>query len=289
MQNGWTRYSGNPVLTATPDAWDAGHVCNPSLVYKDGKYWLFYAANADGGEDDFDIGVAYSSDGNNFTKSSNNPIITRGGSGSDDERLCYKPYVIYDEIAEKWKMWYTCGDMADMAYAMYATADYPEGPWTKRGECSGLTGWGYDLAVDRLGNLFYCIYRDTNHDLRLAVSSDGQNFTYIATVLTRGATYEWDDSRLGFSRLWLDSGVYYIAYSGHDGSGWNGVGLAMSLNGKDYSKFYQNPVLGVGNFGEWDDQEVLYGSLFMKENSFRMYYQGRRSTTNWSIGYATIP
>jgi predicted GH43/DUF377 family glycosyl hydrolase len=79
-----------PVLTAdTGNSWESEHVLNPGVVYRNGQFDMLY--RADGGNPD-QIGLATSTDGLNFTRYANNPVITdnvdpQESGGVDDPRL----------------------------------------------------------------------------------------------------------------------------------------------------------------------------------------------------------
>jgi predicted GH43/DUF377 family glycosyl hydrolase len=79
-----------PVLSADPsNSWESEHVLNPGVVYRNGQFNMLY--RADGGNPD-QIGLATSTDGINFTRYANNPVITNNvdpqeSGGVDDPRL----------------------------------------------------------------------------------------------------------------------------------------------------------------------------------------------------------
>lgn len=67
----WTRYSGNPILTAT-QAWETEGIYIPSVIKVNDKYYMVYQ---NGGYSSA-FGMAVSSDGINWTKDANNPFFT---------------------------------------------------------------------------------------------------------------------------------------------------------------------------------------------------------------------
>ena len=73
--------------------WDVNAVDNPTIIYADSKYYLFY----EGMENNYEaIGIAESDDGETFTKLSvDSPIVGNGTGGSWDEFATRIP-VIYD-------------------------------------------------------------------------------------------------------------------------------------------------------------------------------------------------
>jgi predicted GH43/DUF377 family glycosyl hydrolase len=88
----WTKDNRNPVFTAAPaPAWDSDIVREPSVVYFDGMYHLFYA-----GTDHwpyFKIGHATSPDGIAWTRDSHNPVLTPTANSWDAIEV-YGPSVV---------------------------------------------------------------------------------------------------------------------------------------------------------------------------------------------------
>ena len=67
---GWQRYSGNPILTVDPSSSspDYQHVCQTTVVYKDGIFYMFYTGINSGLAQTRRTRLATSSDGKTFTK-----------------------------------------------------------------------------------------------------------------------------------------------------------------------------------------------------------------------------
>lgn len=72
----WTKYKGNPVIS--PDdwgSWDDGGFSEAGVMYHDGVFHIFYSGTKWRKLES--IGYAYSHDGYNFTKYTNNPVALR--------------------------------------------------------------------------------------------------------------------------------------------------------------------------------------------------------------------
>ncbi len=67
----WTRYEGNPILSPT-QSWEGSGVFQPSIILEDGVYKMVYC-----GESGEGFGMATSTDGKNWTKSTSNPFFTK--------------------------------------------------------------------------------------------------------------------------------------------------------------------------------------------------------------------
>jgi len=100
----WTQSSSNPVLNhGASGSWDSKYVMNPSVVFNGSTHIMAYA----GEKDDLipRIGLAYSSNGINWTRDSNNPIIDLGPVGSWDAYYVDQPGLLL--VGSAVKMWYS--------------------------------------------------------------------------------------------------------------------------------------------------------------------------------------
>jgi predicted GH43/DUF377 family glycosyl hydrolase len=66
----WTRYSGNPILTNT-ESWEESGVYYPTVIKENDQFKMIYMNSNGTG-----FGMAYSSDGINWTKDNSNPFFT---------------------------------------------------------------------------------------------------------------------------------------------------------------------------------------------------------------------
>jgi predicted GH43/DUF377 family glycosyl hydrolase len=72
----WTKYAGNPVLTVGPSgAWDSLQVSWGEVYYDGQRFFMWYPGH-DNSANGFSLGVATSTDGKNWTRSPNNPVMT---------------------------------------------------------------------------------------------------------------------------------------------------------------------------------------------------------------------
>ena len=79
-------------------------------------WYTGYSSSADIAQ----IGYATSTDGINWTKDSNNPVLSVGASGSWDSDLVANPAVIKD--GSVYKMWYEASDAGKWLRIGYATS-----------------------------------------------------------------------------------------------------------------------------------------------------------------------
>jgi len=99
----WTRYSGNPVLTiGSNGAWDDNMVLDPCVLKHAEGYKMWYAGQ-DGSIQR--IGYATSSDGIEWTKHANNPVLALGANTGWDDSHVTIPCILH--ISGSYRMWYS--------------------------------------------------------------------------------------------------------------------------------------------------------------------------------------
>ena len=122
----WTKYPGNPVFN--PDdfgEWDDLNVQDPMVIF-DGTEYKMYYTGYDGSTRR--IGLATSTDGLNWTRAPNNPVLTEGQQGDWDSEEVAHPFVFYD------------GDKYYMYYSGYHLI-YPAGPYWEIGLATSTDGY----------------------------------------------------------------------------------------------------------------------------------------------------
>jgi len=101
----WTKHPDNPILR--PDkslTWEQDKVTACQVLQHRGWHLMFYIGFRD--VDHAQIGVARSRDGiTGWERNPNNPIISPT-EGSWDHDACYKPFALYDEQNDLWRLWY---------------------------------------------------------------------------------------------------------------------------------------------------------------------------------------
>lgn len=105
--------SPSPNLAAgAQNNWDSASVAEPSVVKIGGTYHLFYTALDKWNIENFQVGYARSSDGRNWIKAVENPVLRIGQNNQWDRFWATHPAVVFDSVDNTIKMWYTGRDTA---------------------------------------------------------------------------------------------------------------------------------------------------------------------------------
>jgi predicted GH43/DUF377 family glycosyl hydrolase len=110
----WTKYAGNPVLTAQPNPWEFAGPAEPKVIFDGTQYKMFYTGVDASGT--YGIGLATSSDGFAWERYSSNPVLPKGPPGSWDQ---YAVGTIATFFANgKYYLYYGGGPYTPIGYAI---------------------------------------------------------------------------------------------------------------------------------------------------------------------------
>ncbi|MCZ6692088.1 MAG: hypothetical protein O7H41_21085, partial [Planctomycetota bacterium] len=313
---GWVKWPGNPVLTASPPtAWDDRNVGQPNVLGPASGFptymmwhWGEDQANTPG------IGYATSPDGVNWVKLGA-PVLTQGAVGDFDEDYLDGPCVVYDAPNGRFIMYYNGDNTAGVTEIGMATS--ADGiSWTKFG-LNPILGVGLPGDWDAGAVAFPCVVQDgptwkmwyTGVDvfgpgsviqIGYATSLDSATWTKHAGNPVMSPTGgSFDDPGVALPRVIEDgSPTFWMLYTGGVSINpvtFEKIGFALSIDGGiTWSKYGDAlgmplPVLDVGPSGAWDDL-LIFASAWETIAPSKMWYEGEQaSTSNIAIGYATHP
>lgn len=106
----WTVHPEPVLIAGDQENWDSASIAEPSVVKAGGLYHMWYSALNQWEVENFQVGYASSSDGVNWVKSIQNPVLQTGDTGEWDSYWATHPGVIYDVSSDKFRMWYTGRD-----------------------------------------------------------------------------------------------------------------------------------------------------------------------------------
>jgi predicted GH43/DUF377 family glycosyl hydrolase len=289
----WTKSPANPVIDFAPaGSWDEINVHQPSVIYDNGEYRMWYAGrNATINK----IGYATSPDGITWTKKPSKPVLDTG-PGAWEQTDVSDPSVLYNGSA--YMMWYTGQDAT--ARDRIGFADSLDGiTWNKHISNPivdlGLAGsWDsvYVYAPTVIFNggsyqMWFAGYNGTNVRIGYATSPNGISWNKYAgnPVFDIGNPGSWDDTFVGSPHVIFDGSIYRMWYDGSNGTGGR-IGYATSPDGINWTRSVLNPIVDPGLTNSWDEAGVGAPSVVMENSGFRMWYTGSNGTNKLMTGYA---
>jgi hypothetical protein len=121
-----------------------------------------------------------------------------------------------------------------------------------------------------------------------ARSVDGKRWTDEGRLLSVGAAGAWDDRAASFPGVWKDAGTWYLVYEGAADDvrfSPGDIGLATSIDGKNFTKHPDNPILRHETRG-WERVNIGTPSLYKEGDTWYLFYHGFDGTV-CQIGVAS--
>lgn len=150
-------------------------------------------------------------------------------------------------------------------------------------------------AVLRHKGVFWMYYGGTDgrrQRIGLARSGNGVEWKKLpGPVFSPGPAGAWDAGGVMHPSVVHDGGRFVMAYCG-----WPEgrseiharIGIAVSIDGLKWSRLSEEPVLGFGAKGRWDEIGLLAPRLWVENGRYYMNYSGKEADTAMSsLGHAT--
>jgi len=285
----WVKDAGNPIST---DFWGT------TVIFHEGIYKAW-------GEAENGVSYATSPDGLVWAIHPASPVLVEGPGWYDQNGVFGPSVVVVDGV---YHMFYSCE--ADIGRERTAHAVSPDGiVWTKD-PANPVLDLGPPGSIDSgevthptviyeepLFRIWYNCRMDIPGEepryVAYATSYDGVTWArYPTPVMEEGAIGEWDNG-IAMMNVFLFQGTYYLFYTGIIGDVEGGtataqIGYATSPDGISWTRRSPSePVLRMGDAGDWDS--VLVGAPVVMETGtgFRMWYAGGVDFENIDWGLAT--
>lgn len=246
----WTKALNNPILTATLNTWETfGEEFSPFVLLENGTYKMWYERAGDGPRQ---LGYATSTDGINWTKDPNNPVLQAGPETYDQEGAAHGA-ILHE--GSTYKLWYhAMGDQGPII--AYATS--PDGTnWTKQGPVLLPDGSNWDdqavwgASVLNINGTYWMWYGGAGSQyppsIGVVTSTDGINWT---RPLTTPAVFT--GSPIGDPVVITETGTLKMWFNDFDQGN---IQYAESTDGLNWT-VQPNPVLTQGTTGQWSGPVV---------------------------------
>jgi len=218
----------------------------------------------------------------NWIDNQTNPVLV-GGNNYYDYYGIAQPVVLYDE--NKYKMWYY-GDAGNAKkYVLYAESTdgknwvkHP-GPVLSPGNSGSWDSWavhpGAIIKENGIYKMYYSGWADQYGEwyIGLATSVDGINWSKKPNpILSSGSGWEY---QIASCFIIKKNNQYYLYYTGRN-MPYYSIGLAISNDGINFTKYSGNPILI--NDKPWEGTGILYPTIFWENNVYKMVYMNAQGT-----------
>jgi hypothetical protein len=212
----------------------------------------------------------------------------------------YHPRVLYNVSG-----WTIGGNYYAGPFLMYSTtgSDWNAAPrvahstdgdtWTDIGACTGVNSYSpnqtiYNFDVVYENATTWKAFADNGlGDVEYWTSTDGLNWTGVAHDILRPIMQSWESDYTSPHVFKIQN--TYIMFYGSGGTGSNqGIGLATSTDGQNFTKSDANPIFSTnGTPPAWRTSRTYTPYVIQDNFDWKMYFTGLSATGVYSIGYAT--
>jgi predicted GH43/DUF377 family glycosyl hydrolase len=230
----------------------------------------------------------------------NNPVLESGPAGTWDETAINNASVIM--IDNVYHMWYSGVDgFNDNRIGHAISLDGINWDKDTANPVLDLGDPGmwddhelihpFVMHDDTLYRMYYNGHDGTTQRILYAYSYDAiewHRYT-VNWMLEPGSPTEWDGNELGPLCVVKYRDMFHMFYTGLGQDTTVRIGHATSPDGINWDKDTANPVLNLGNLGQWDDAGVgLSYVIIDPDDTLKMWYGGTDGTL-FQTGYATSP
>jgi len=297
-QTKWYKYP-NPVMKyEESETWDQLKI-PLTVLFEDDQYHLWYRGWGSDNPEFLGIGYATSPNGINWKKHEASPLEFKCYDDSWDLDSKYRRFDIL-KIDTLYSMWYVGYDKKDSTSKIGSAFSHDGLKWTKSPEPVLKLGqdneWD-DALIDAVKvyfdgiryQMWYTATTKSDWKLRVgyATSDDGIHWNKHPEnpVLDVGKTGSWDDDDVGAYSVYFNDSCYEMWYDGGNKVN-HQIGYATSLDGYNWIRWPDNPVLSVGELGTWDPWLARIANVVSHDSIYRMWYYGCDGS-DCNIGYAT--
>ncbi len=146
--------------------------------------------------------------------------------------------------------------------------------------------WIEDVCVVKDGSTYYMFAEDEytgggdNVHIVLYTSTDRINWVKYGTVLEREGN-GWEYEEAATPTVWKEGNTWYMLYEGIGRSTAGQIGLATSANGKNWTRYSNNPVL-ANPFGR--NRDIAFDSIIKIDGVYHAYGHYRNDREKWVGG-----
>lgn len=281
----WKRDTDGPIIElGKTGSFDDTHLFAPCVARLDDGYHLWYSGSQGTvAERVFDLGLATSTNGRDFTKHPRNPVFHFGDRKHSilTATLLRLPDGSVLREDGKLRMWFSSTYFSGGTghHALYETFSLDGVAWEAPSEA--LLDGVYAPTILKEGNEYRMWYTDVSGPvwvIRLATSTDGRRWIVHPDPLLKPEA-DWERSRLFYPAVLKADGVYLMWY----GSYWSerpnttAIGMAASLDGHRWFRNPHNPVLRPDPQRPWESHYTTSQSVLRNQDgSFRVWYASRK-------------
>lgn len=187
----WTKYGANPVLIPGGNGgWDDWSIASPPKVIFNGTHYIMWYSAQAFRDSQRRTGAATSTDGTNWTKHPNNPVLVPGPSGWDSRNVWPGPVIMNENCYRMWYTGETLGSGMRIGVATspdgFSWSKYEMNPVLDRGLSGGWdSDWVWSSCIVEKDNILLMWY--TGHALgghgRIGLADSAITITIVLATI----------------------------------------------------------------------------------------------------------
>ena len=212
-------------------------------------------------------GDAFPSEIVHFIPYIGNPVFEGTGSGTWDDSIRERGFILYEDSI--YKMWYTGynPDMDKKRMLGYATS-HDGVNWVRYSDKPIFSDkWTEDMFVLKNGGTYYMYAEGENDVAHLLTSPDGIQWQEQGNLIILSAKGDTIPGPYGTPSVWIEKDQWYLFYERND----TGIWLAKSQNKITWKNVRDEPVLALGP-DEYDKAAVAANQVVKLKNKYYLYY-----------------
>ena len=300
----WQRDVDGPILTlGKPGEFDDTHIFAPSVATDSGRFLLWYCGSQGFAHDlakqrtrderVFGLGLATSSDGKKFDKHPGGAVYAL----EEDRLSILTPTVLRNSDGSvmreegKIRMWFSSATLGGggRVQSIQESASADGVQWEKASPVLIERAYAPSVVKTQQGyEMWYTQPGKYPWVMRHARSNDGHQWQVTEKPILE-LTQPWEHYVTIYPTVLQIDGVYLMWYASylHEDRETTGIGFAASLDGLNWHKHPDNPVLRPDPSRPWESHYVSSQSVMrLPDGSFRMWYASRKEPPFTNLYFA---
>ncbi len=291
----WRRDTEGPILLlGEAGQFDDMHIFAPAVAEENGRFSLWYSGSrGTPGNRVFRLGLATSTDGKQFERNAANPVLqfADGAHSVLTPALLRNPDGSLLREKGKLRMWFAAATLGKGGLHTLHESTSSDGiHWDEPSPVQYANVYCPTvLKTDRGYEMWFSDVSRRPWVIRHATSDDGRKWTVDsrpAVVLSQ----EWEGEVLVYPTVLKVDDVYLMWYGSYDYAvrrETTAIGFAASLDGQQWYKHPQNPVLRPDPARPWESNYVGSGCVMrLADGSFRYWYASRKQPPFLNLYFA---
>lgn len=291
----WQRDAEGPIISLGKEGdFDDQHLFAPAVAHEGGRFHIWYSGSRGTPTNRvFCLGLATSGDGIQFEKHKTNPAL----AFADGKHSILTPAILRNADGSvlrengKLRMWFSAATLGKGGLHRLHESTSDDGlHWSE--PSPPLADNVYCPTVLKSGEGFEMWFSDVSRRpwvIRHATSADGRKWSASEQPVLQ-LSQDWEAEVLVYPTVLKVDGVYLMWYGSYYQAvrrETTAIGFAASLDGKNWHKHPQNPVLLPDPKRPWESNYVGSGSVLrLVDGSFRYWYASRKAPPFLNLYFA---